>query len=506
VILGQLQDYNYFSQNFFRVKNKEGQLVKFKLNRVQQHLDAKLNAQKKAIGMVRANVLKGRQQGCTTYVQSRYVHNVVTSVGMEAYILAHEKEATSNIFRMTNRYIENFPEGLCPKPDTRSANRLYFKKPFDSGYSVGTAANRNTGRSKTIQLFHGSEVAFWQHADEHAKGVIQAVPRAPGTEIILESTANGMANYFYNKWMGTAAGNTEYINIFLPWYWQEEYIAYIDGFVLNEEEINLLENFERDGLDIPHLMWRRLKISEFDPLDLKKGTIRFQQEYPMNAEEAFKNRVENILINSNTVLDARKANVDDRYAQLIIGVDPACGIKDKFTIIRRRGLRAYDLESHVNHNTMQIAGRLRTIIDRENPFKVYIDVIGIGAGVVHRLQELGYDMVEGINSARTSGEREKYFNKRAEMWGTMNDWFNGEAQVQVPDCDVLHTDLCAFYYWYRSDGRMQLSSKEELKEDGYPSTDAGDALALTFADGINAMRDEEGEVAPKQDRTKGKFF
>ncbi len=68
---------------------------------------------------------------------------------------------------------------------------------LDSGYRVGTAGTEGVGRSETIQYFHGSEVAYWKNADSHMSGILQAVPEEDGTEIILESTANGIGGLFY---------------------------------------------------------------------------------------------------------------------------------------------------------------------------------------------------------------------------------------------------------------------------------------------------------------------
>src|SRR4030095_1937231 len=110
-----------------------------------------------------------------------------SSRGKKAFILTHDKEATKNLFTMAQRFYDNLDPGLVPKADTANAKELYFKE-FDSGYAVGTAGNKAVGRSQTIQLFHGSEVAFWQFAEEHSKGILQAISNEAGTEVILEST------------------------------------------------------------------------------------------------------------------------------------------------------------------------------------------------------------------------------------------------------------------------------------------------------------------------------
>jgi hypothetical protein len=49
-------------------------------------------------------------------------------------------------------------------------------------------------------LLEGSEVAFWPNARDHFAGVVHTVPDLSGTEIILESTANGVGGEFHERW------------------------------------------------------------------------------------------------------------------------------------------------------------------------------------------------------------------------------------------------------------------------------------------------------------------
>jgi len=440
-----------------------------------------LEKQLKDTGKVRAIVLKGRQQGMSTLIGARFAHRVITKRGMKAFILTHEQEATTNLFEITKRYIDNLPAGLCPKPDASAANKLYFKS-FDSGYAVGTAGNKAVGRSQTIQLLHGSECAYWPHPEEHAKGVLQAVSRENGTEIIIESTANGIGNYFHRIWQSAIQGESEYLPIFVPWYWQEEYTSPIKSTDWSEEERKLLEAYGPDGLREEHLAWRRLKIAEFSN-DPEHGANSFKSEFPFTWEESFRSPTENSFINSTMVVRARNTKIDNNDTALIIGVDPAIGDNDKTAIVRRRGRRTYDLETWKNHNTMETVGRLRNIIDKEQPYKVYIDVIGIGAGIVDRLHEQGYWQVEGINVSNRASERLKYHNKRAELWAEMKDYLDGEAPVELPDNDMLHGELCNLGFKMDSSGRLQMESKDDIKKRGLPSPDCADALALTFSGG-----------------------
>lgn len=500
--LDTLRDFSKFAPRFLIIRTKSGKPENFKFNRAQQYLHVRLERQRQATGKVRAVILKGRQQGCSTYIQARYFHKVITSRGKKAFILTHDKEATKNLFMMAVRFYENLDPGLVPKADTANAKELYFKD-FDSGYAVGTAGNKSVGRSQTIQLFHGSEVAFWQFAEEHSKGILQAISNEPGTEVILESTANGIGNYFHQRWLNGMDENSEYQAIFLPWYWQDEYTMSAEGFAPNEEEKHLLSLYEENGLTHAHLAWRRVKIAEFSK-DYDAGKEYFENEYPFSSNEAFKNPIDNVFILNKYVEKARKADVEPR-GQLFIGVDVAISDRDRTAIIRRKGRHAYNLERLSNHNTMEIVGRLKRIITQENPAKVFIDCIGVGAGVVDRLKEMGFDCVEGINVARTANDKERFKNSRAEYWSDMRDWFYGEMPVQIPNEDLLQAELCSLGFKENSSGQIQLESKDELRSRGMPSPDGADALALTFCGGYYSSN--EGVIdAPKMQPHEKKMF
>lgn len=481
--LDSLRDLKKFAPKFLIIKTKNGAPQPFTLNRAQEYIHRRLQSQLEATGKIRAIILKGRQQGCSTYIQARYFHKVVTSRGKKAFILTHDKEATKNLFTMANRFYDNLEPGLVPVPDTANAKELYFRQ-FDSGYSVGTAGNKSVGRSQTIQLFHGSEVAFWAFAEDHAKGILQAISSEPGTEVILESTANGIGNYFHQRWVAATSGSSEYQAIFVPWYWQPEYTHDATGFNSTEEEAYLLSLYAGDGLTNEHLAWRRIKIADLSK-DYDAGLEQFKQEYPFSANEAFLNPIQNVFINAKHVVKARNQRVEG-IGSLIIGVDVAVSDTDRTAIIRRRGRLAYSLEKIGNHNTMEICGRLKRIITEENPAKVYVDCIGIGAGVVDRMLEMGYHCVEGVNVARSANEKDKFRNLRAELWSEMRDWFSSEMPVEIPDSDDLHGELCSLGFKFTSTGLLQIESKDDLRARGMPSPDGADALSLTFFSSINA--------------------
>lgn len=465
-------DFELYATTALKVRGKSGQIEPLTLNRAQRFIHQRVEEQLKRTGKVRALILKGRQQGCSTYVEGRFFWKTVWSPGIRAFILTHEDSATSNLFEMAQRYLEHLPNELKPSVDTQNAKELMFRA-LDSGYKVGTAGNKAVARSATFQLFHGSEVAFWPNAELHAAGALQTVPDAPGTEVIHESTANGIGNFFHAQWQLAERGEGDFQAIFVPWFWQDEYQrpAISD---LSSEEADYQAAY---SLTPGQIAWRRAKIAEL-------GDGKFRQEYPANAAEAFQTSGENSFIAPALILAARKSATNGS-GPLLLGVDPARFGDDRTSIIRRKGREAFNLQSWKGKDTMEVAGMVAKIIKDESPARVFVDVGGLGAGVVDRLRELGFSrIVEAVNFGEKASDAEKYRNKRAECWGELKNWL-AEPPVRIPDSDSLHGDLAAPGYKFDSNSRLELEQKESIKRRGLISPDEADALALTFASHVN---------------------
>lgn len=451
------------------LKNKVGQLVPAILNRSQLHLHHAIEDQLQRIGMVRALVLKGRQQGISTYVQARFYWKTSLSRGLKAYILTHRTDASDNLFEIAERYYKL--SVFRPHLGACNAKELVFDQ-LDSGYQVATAGSEGTGRSGTAQLFHGSEVAFWPQADSHLSGIGQVVAKMPGTEIILESTANGIGNVFHRLWQAAERKESDFIPVFLPWFWEPGYTAAVlDGFALSDEDEKYRSTH---GLTLGQMAWRREKIAS----DFLGDPNRFAQEYPATAEEAFVAVGHDPFIPPPIVAAAMKRR-DVPSGILIVGVDPARFGDNETCIARRRGRQCAPIERLKRRDTMHQVGRLAMLIRDEKPARVFIDIGGLGAGVYDRLVELGYgDVVTAVNFGGVPGRTDRYVNKRAEMWGDLRDWL---PLAELPDDTALAGELSAPGYKYDSESRIQLEKKEDMRKRGIRSPDSADALALTFA-------------------------
>lgn len=479
-----------YAPDCLKVLNKEKQLVPLTFNRAQLYVHERLEEQREKTGKVRALILKGRQQGISTYVSARFYHKVQFNIGVNAFILSHEDKSTKHLAGMAYRYWQNTPIPYRPTLTKRFQTVMEFGG-MDAGYDVGTAKSDATGRSRTPFLFHGSEVAFWSTTHDHAGGAMQGVPNARGSEIILESTANGMQGMFYERWQDAEKGaDPEYIAIFVPWFWQDEYrLPVPEDFVAEPDEVKLAESY---GLDDEQIWWRRAKVKELG------GESRFKQEYPCNSTEAFQTSGADVMISGELVAAARKRKIDvpedeNDMIPIILGVDCARGGKDRTKILDRQGRRMgqnFNITMHTT-NAMEIAGRIARCFD-EGAQHCYIDVGMDGGPVADRLGELGYgDMVTKVDFGSAAEDDDRYFNKRTEIWARYRDWLKDAAGVQVPDDDTFHRHSCACPYTHDAAQRQKLMPKEFIKKHFKFSPDEGDAAALTFTERYAIKTDSE---------------
>ena len=467
------------------IRTKSGEVRPLVFNRAQRHIHEQLKAQHAATGKVRALILKGRQQGCSTYVGGRFFHRATHEHGIRVFILTHEEAATQNLFEMVERFHENCPAEEKQSTGAANARELTFDA-LDSGYKIGTAGTKGVGRSSTIQLFHGSEVAFWPYAETHAAGILQAVPDMPGTEVILESTANGLGNFFHQTWQDAEAGDNDFVPIFVPWFWQDEYRRTPPpGFVPSAEEREYRDLY---GLDDAQICWRRQKIAEL------KDESLFKQEYPANAAEAFQESGHDSFIPPALIARARKAKCEPS-GPLVIGFDPAWVGEDRHAMAWRRGRKLEKVETRVRLDTMQAAGWVKQVIERDKPKRLFLDVGGVGAGIYDRLNEMGFGaIVRAVNFGSGPLEpppRDEHgdpaggpLNRRAEMWMKSREWLEDPAGVQIPDLDSLQADACGPTYSYDSNSRLKLEAKDHMRARGVKSPDEWDAVALTFAEPV----------------------
>lgn len=473
-----VNDDEAYAAHCLKVLSKDGKLVPFLWNRAQRFIHERLEAQLEEKGYVRALILKGRQQGCSTYVAARYYRKTSTRSGKRAFIVSHEEKSTQNLFAMVKRYDDHNP--LAPSKKASNAQELIFGR-LDSGYKLATAGSQDVGRGNTAQMLHGSEFGFWANAQTHLAGIGNSIPlqAGNGSEIILESTANGLGNAFHAMWQEAEAGRGEYIAIFVPWYWQEEYrLPVPEGFELSDADHKYMLAY---GLDMDQMAWRAAKIAEYG----KGFAWLFDQEYPATAAIAFQTATQNPLINPTDVMEAVNSKFRDRQGPLLIGCDPAEEGMDRTAIVFRQGRTVFRIEYHERKRPMEVAGLLGKYWVEMKPDGLFVDKGGIGAGIVDRLRELGIPVIP-VNFGERANDTELYENKRAECWWRMKEWVEDHPN-RLPNDLSLISDLIAPQPAVTSKSKRLLESKKDMRKRGIRSPDGGDALAVTFAEPVAPM-------------------
>ena len=191
----------------------------------------------------------------------------------------------------------------------------------------------------------------------------------------------------------------------------------------------------------------------------------------------------NQLIPSDLVAEAQGKSLREemyRSAPLVFGLDVARFGDDQSVLTKRQGLYAQEQRKWRGLDLMTLAGIVAQHIDKDQPDAVFVDMGGLGAGVVDRLHQLGYDQVIGVDFGGVPTNSAEHVNKRTEMWCGVLDWLkNGGA---LPPDQELADDLTGPEYGFTGDkGQIVLEKKSDMKKRGLASPDCGDSLALTFA-------------------------
>lgn len=272
-----------YMEKYLYIKTKDKKVIPLPMNPIQKEYWKEKTH--------RDIILKPRQLGFTTLKVAQYFERVINEENINAIIIAHNADSTQKIFSSVQLMYENLTEEKKLQLNNGSNKPKYGnRKEFffigtNSRISVGTAGNTSFGRGDTINYLHCSEVAFWPNPEELMTGLLQAVPY--DGEVCIETTANGVGNYFYRTYFEAKEGQSRFIPHFYRWFDHPEYkLALEPGekIELDQEELQLIDTY---NLSLEQIMWRRWKVSEMPDKDgLTKEDV-FKQEYPEDEMSCF---------------------------------------------------------------------------------------------------------------------------------------------------------------------------------------------------------------------------
>jgi hypothetical protein len=195
--------------------------------------------------------------------------------------------------------------------------------------------------------------------------------------------------------------------------------------------------------------------------------------------------------------------------QLRLGCDVAGMGRDANVFVSRQNNFVTDITKFFGNNQMihmEVAGKINNVLRANyNEFngtygQAFIDTIGEGAGVYSRLIELGekpgHDHLsdkiysvkysegakQGDTPLKDATEIYTFLNMRAYLFWAVRDWLNPAlgSKAMLPKDDELTQELTEVMYKFRSDGKIQIEPKEDIKSRLKRSPDKMDALANTF--------------------------
>jgi phage terminase large subunit len=247
--------------------------------------------------------------------------------------------------------------------------------------------------------------------------------------------------------------------------------------------------------DVFHRMasqWRTFHVSGFDSPRVSQDYIdEMRMRYGENSN-VFRVRVlgEFPLADDDTILPmemieaamARDITLDDR-APSVWGVDIARFGSDKTALAKRQGSVVTEIRTWSQMDLMQTSGIIKAEYDalspHQRPVEILVDSIGLGAGVVDRLRELGLP-VRGINVSESPSMKGTYANLRAELWFLMKAFLE-QRNCKLPRNMDLVAELASPRFSFTSNGKLQAETKDSLRKRGLRSPDLADAVCLTLA-------------------------
>ena len=205
--------------------------------------------------------------------------------------------------------------------------------------------------------------------------------------------------------------------------------------------------------------------------------VRVLGEFPTQSDD--------VLLPLHLVEDAVKRDVEAGPTTPVVwGLDVARFGGDRSALCKRQGnVMIEPIKTWQNKDLMELAGIILSEYDvvpySQRPQAIYIDAIGLGAGLADRLRELDMPAV-AVSVSETASLKDRFNRLRDELFWAAREWFEAR-DVKIPQDDTLIAEITGVRYKYLSTGKLKVESKDEMKRRGQRSPDVADAFVLTFA-------------------------
>lgn len=277
----KIRDQLWRLENLYFIKDKEGKEVRFKLNIEQRRFLGEMHC---------ANIiLKARQLGFTTLSCLLFLDTCLFKKNVSAGIIAHNLEDANSFFTDKIKFAyDRLPDDL-KQAVTASTDKVGEYR-FSNGSKLSV---RTSFRSGTLQLLLISEFGkICAKNPEKAKEIVSGALNAiqAGQTIIIESTAEGRAGYFFDyceiartkKRLGSHLTPLDFKFHFFSWWESPDYQLDPMGVIVPQEMEEYFATLELEHsikLNDRQKAWY-IKKAETQKEEMKK-------EFPSHPDEAF---------------------------------------------------------------------------------------------------------------------------------------------------------------------------------------------------------------------------
>lgn len=285
-------NFKQYASTFIQIEDENGDLVQFDFNEAQdvvwdavQQLEAKGRP-------LRILILKGRQQGMSTFCQCYIAWVVLTRPGARAQTVAHNLALTHDLYDKLDRAYKQLPHpedlgGVKIRPDIApggdKGRRMIFADPIRSQARYDSAHDpEGVGRGGTRHVLHLTEVPQWAKPDETMQAIL-ASASGERAAVFVETTAKGAHGWFYERWCEAMRAiergeEPQWTPVFVPWFLTRRYARKRRA---GEPELSKRERKQRDqyGITNEQMYWYRDRREELGD--------RVAEEYPFTWQEAF---------------------------------------------------------------------------------------------------------------------------------------------------------------------------------------------------------------------------
>lgn len=201
---------------------KQGRLVPFVPNPIQQELEA-YAVYCYANGIpARLLVLKARQEGVSTWTAAHLYLQARAFSHQEAFVVAHDEDATQNLKEIYTRFHQYGPSPIPLDLDNRRGLTFADNKSKILCFTAGKG--KGGGRSFNPTQLHASEVDFWADPRRLYDAMSQGIADVPWTLIVFESTADGPGLLMEEMWTEATNRHNEFKPFFFGWHRDPRYI------------------------------------------------------------------------------------------------------------------------------------------------------------------------------------------------------------------------------------------------------------------------------------------